>query len=383
MFVLIFGLIILIYTALNYYIGIRLIEGIKYFLPNINNKVYWAVFWLVAFSYLFGRVLRNVLSYNHSNILTLIGSYWLGITFYSILVLSLLDIVRLINKYTGFIPENIKSNLVFAQVISGIIFITIIGIIVLGVINSKEIKVVPYNVKISKSAGDIKKLRIVAMSDIHLGIIVNEKRIQKAANIINSLNPDLVLLVGDIVDEDINIFKEKDMVKIFGGIKSKYGKFAVLGNHEYIGGHTDEAIHYIEESGFKLLKDNYDIISGNLYIVGRDDLSSQRFGNNPRKELGQILNSVDKGKPIILLDHQPSKLDEAMENGVDLQLSGHTHRGQLFPSALITDMLFENDWGHLIKGNFNSIVSSGFGTWGPPIRIGSHSEILDINIEFE
>jgi predicted MPP superfamily phosphohydrolase len=101
-----------------------------------------------------------------------------------------------------------------------------------------------------------------------------------------------------------------------------------------------------------------------------------------RKDLSTLLQGVDKKLPIILLDHQPYNLSEAEKNGVDLQLSGHTHKGQISPGNLITKKVYEVDWGYEKKGNFNIYVSSGVGTWGPPIRTGSHSEIVDIYINF-
>lgn len=382
-FVLFLGIVIIIYCAINYYIGLRGWQTLSKLVPFLNGKFYWIVFWVLASSYIIGRFIRNFLPYSVSSILTLIGSYWLGIMFYSFLIVLLIDLVRLFNKAFGLITINTISSLNIVQII-GIAAIAIIAsIMAYGTWSAKSPKVAHYDITIAKQAGNLKTLHIVALSDIHLGVVVDAKQIKKAASIINDLKPDLVLLAGDTVDEDIDIFKEKDMAELFSGIKSKMGNYAILGNHEYISGHTDEAIHYIEKSGFKVLRDNYVKINDDFYLIGRDDKSGERMAGRPRKNLNELLKDVDKSLPAILLDHQPSNLSEPQENGVDLQISGHTHGGQLFPIELITRKIFEDDYGYLKKGNLQVIVSSGFGTWGPPVRIGSRAEVVDIIVRFK
>jgi len=111
--------------------------------------------------------------------------------------------------------------------------------------------------------------------------------------------------------------------------------------------------------------------------VGRKDKTDKQ-----RLTMSELFKVVDTSKPIILLDHQPYDLGVARDQGVDIHLAGHTHRGQLFPANLITDRIYENDWGYLKKGTMHSFVSSGFGTWGPPLRIGSRSEVMVINVSF-
>ncbi|MGO4274331.1 metallophosphoesterase, partial [Paenibacillus sp. TAF58] len=119
-----------------------------------------------------------------------------------------------------------------------------------------------------------------------------------------------------------------------------------------------------------------------LYIVGRKDKAAERTPDG-REALAALLEGTDSKQPIIVMDHQPYHLDKAADAGADVMLSGHTHRGQMAPNHLITRRLFELDWGYLRKGNLHAIVSSGFGTWGPPIRLGSRSEIIELTIHFK
>ena len=168
----------------------------------------------------------------------------------------------------------------------------------------------------------------------------------------------------------------------FRKLSAPYGVFAVLGNHEYIGGNAEEAINYLGEAGVKVLRDSAQEIAGSFYLLGRDDRSGARFNGVPRQDLKTLMQGVDRSLPNILMDHQPSQLEEPVEQGVDLQLSGHTHAGQLLPIRYITRRIFEDDWGLLRKGDFQIIVSSGYGTWGPPIRLGNTPEVVDIMIKF-
>ena len=123
-------------------------------------------------------------------------------------------------------------------------------------------------------------------------------------------------------------------------------------------------------------------LDGGIQIIGRIDRDGFRFNRKERLPLDELIKQVDQTKPIILLDHQPLKLDETEKAGVDLQLSGHTHNGQMWPLNYITRLIYEVSYGYKRKGNSQIIVSSGFGLWGPRIRSGSRSEILLINITF-
>ncbi|HEY3390282.1 MAG TPA: metallophosphoesterase, partial [Prolixibacteraceae bacterium] len=148
-------------------------------------------------------------------------------------------------------------------------------------------------------------------------------------------------------------------------------------------GNSELAVEYLQQAGISVLVDEYTKINNQFYIIGRDDRMAGRMFGKSRLELSSLIEEIDNNLPIILLDHQPINLEEGQRNGIDLQLSGHTHNGQFFPNNLIAKHIFENSWGYLRKGEYQIVVSSGFGTWGPPIRIGSNSEITDLTISFE
>ncbi|MDF9408831.1 MAG: putative metallophosphoesterase [Pelotomaculum sp. PtaB.Bin013] len=378
-FAIFIGVFIAIYGTVNYYIGLRGWQAFGRLIPDGYGKIYWFLFFLLAFSYLAGRLGERYLPAAVCDGFTIAGSYWLAAINYLFFTLIAVDLIRLADRWLGFLPEGLKQRPVAAGLA---VVLLVVGIVIYGAWNSRNPQFRYYDIDIAKPAGSLSQLHVIMVSDIHLGKIVNNGRLMTLVNMINSKNPDLVLLPGDIIDENIGPFIEQKMPDVLRMLKPKYGTFAVFGNHEYIGGHAEEAFHHLQEAGITVLRDDYKKVDGSFYIVGRDESSGGRYNGKRRQELSALMEGVDHSLPVILLDHQPSHLEEGQEQGVDLQLSGHTHHGQLFPFNLITQRIFEEDWGYLRKGDFQIIVSCGFGTWGPPIRIGSTPEIVDITIHF-
>jgi hypothetical protein len=185
------------------------------------------------------------------------------------------------------------------------------------------------------------------------------------------------------VESTLDSATEEKLQRIIKNLKSKHGIYAVLGNHEYYGGHADKITAFLQAQGVTVLRDEFrETMEGKLYLVGRNDYRSGHFNPENRKNLDEILLGIDSSKPIILLDHQPQDVTEAKEAAIDLMLSGHTHGGQLFPVQLATKSLFLIDRGLYQENSFNLIVSTGLGLWGPPIRTSSRSEIVEINLTF-
>jgi len=379
LYILVIGVII-IYSGLNYYIGLRGWQALFRFVPLLSPVVYWSVFWLLSWSYLFSRFSQKFLPAVLYEGLIRTGSYWLAFMFYFLLVITALDILRLLDRFLRVVPVEVKRNLNPALGLT--VFILVVGIIGYGAWNARHPRVNHYDLSITKQAGPLKQLHVVMVSDIHLGTIVDNDYLTKLVNMVNDLKPDVVLFPGDVFDENIESTNKLQTVANFRRLNAPYGVFAVLGNHEYIGGNAEEAIKYLGGAGVKVLRDSSEKIAGSFYLIGRDDRSGARHNGAPRQELKTLMQGVDHSLPIILMDHQPLQLEEPVEQGVDLQLSGHTHAGQLFPIRYITRRIFEDDWGLLRKENFQLIVSSGYGTWGPPVRLGNTPEVVDIMIKF-
>jgi predicted MPP superfamily phosphohydrolase len=372
-----FTIVLLIYSLANYYIFSKGYNAI----PSLhNNRLIYAIacFFLAAV-FIFAKILESRHSSIISDVLNIIGGFWLAYLFYGFLFFVISDLVLLILR----VPHLISAeNVILYRKWSFIITLSLSTLLILGGFINAIIPVVKeYNITINKSAGDIKTLRIAAVSDIHLGSIIRKRSIKKMSAMLQKLNPDIVLMLGDIVDGEIGPVLRGDLLQYFTIPKCNDGLYAITGNHEFIGG-AGRTIPYIESKGIRVLKDEMVVLAGGIQLIGRIDRDSYRFYKKERKPLADLIKQADPSKPIILLDHQPFHLEEAEALGVDLELSGHTHNGQMWPLNYLTARIYELSYGYLKKGNSNFIVSSGYGLWGPRVRSGSRSEVLLINVNF-
>lgn len=231
-----------------------------------------------------------------------------------------------------------------------------------------------------------KDVRIVFLSDMHVGSAdLSPEKCEKWIGKINAFQPDLVLIGGDILDGSHKPFEKEGYAGIFKKLKAKEGVFTVLGNHEYYGEGIPEAVETIEAAGITVLRDEVHAIPGlNIALIGRDDTLMGGMGGKHVREtqrLSTLFKKVSKGDYTIVMSHNPARFDEAVEQGADLQLSGHTHAGQLFPATLIVKFVYEKPYGLLKKGKSALYTTSGFGSWGPPIRILTRSEIVFVRIK--
>ena len=372
-----FSIVLVIYSLANIYLFYKGYNAIS-ILRN-HRLLYSLTFFLLSAIFIAAKILESRHSSVITDILNILGGFWLAFMLYGFLFFLLSDIILLILRIPGIVSgENIflfrKWSFISILFISSLL---IIG----GFINALIPVTREYNITINKSAGEIKTLRIAAVSDIHLGSIIRKRSIKKLSAILKDLKPDMVLLLGDIVDGEIGPVLRGDLLQYFTSPKSIDGLFAITGNHEFIGG-ASKTIPYIESKGIRVLKDEVVTLKGGIQLIGRIDRDSFRFYKKERLSLGVLMKQVDTTKPVILLDHQPFHLDETAKYGIDLQLSGHTHNGQMWPLNYVTSMIYELSYGYLKKRNTQFIVSSGYGLWGPRVRSGSRSEILLINIKF-
>ncbi|MFZ1081639.1 MAG: metallophosphoesterase [Candidatus Kryptoniota bacterium] len=368
--------ILTIYGLANYYICVRGLHALRPI--GTVRAVYVVAFIFLAISYIASVFLERADIIVWGKPLSWIGSFWIGAFVYFLLIVAAIDLLRLINHFLPFFPAFITSNPARSAFTAAIVVISIVAVVlVYGFINAHIIRVRTFDITIAKEAGKRKTLNIVMASDIHLSSIIGRSRIKSIVEKINSLSPDLVLLPGDIVDGDLNPVIHQNLGESLRQIRAPLGVFAITGNHEYIGG-VERACKYITDHGVKMLRDTSVFVDESFYIVGREDRSARK-----RRPLKELMENVDTKYPVILMDHQPFHLDEAEANGIDLQLSGHTHHGQMWPFNYITDMVYELAYGYLVKGSTHIYVSSGVGTWGPPLRIGADPEIVDVRMSIK
>jgi predicted MPP superfamily phosphohydrolase len=373
-----FAIFFSIYLAVNYYVGLHFFRSIGSLIEPYS-LFYWGIYAFLAVSLFLAKLARRVFPGYISYSVAIAGDYWLAATYYSFLIWIVADILHFLIDLVY--PEQAAGYPSFYLGL-GVLSLVIV-LLIYGTWNARHPRITHYDIIIKKGTNSLPELHAIMVSDIHLGLVIDNDRLKEMVNSINELEPDIVFLVGDTIDEDVNLFFDQKMPEILEKLRSKYGVYAVLGNHEYIGGNSKLAIDYLRQAGVTVLVDEYSKVNDQFYVVGRDERMAGYMTGKQRLDLSILMDGIDHSLPIILLDHQPNNLDEGQRNAVDLQLSGHTHNGQFFPNNLIAKHVFEHSWGYLRKREYQIIVSAGYGTWGPPIRIGNYSEIIDLNISFE
>ena len=325
-----------------------------------------------------------------------IGAYWLGISLYLILYVALIDLLRWI--YSKVFKD--KYNDFYARLICTLLIIVLTGATsIYGIINAKIVRTTEYEITINKDGGNFKEMTIAMFGDPQFGYNIGEYHLKQAVDIINKNDVDIVCVVGDIFDNQYSAIKHPDkLIELFNQIKSKYGMYAVLGNHDVeepiLCGFTfndddienklasKEMLDFIKKSGMVLLYDENVIINDSVNLYGRADQERPNLGNITRKESGDIFKEVDTTKPLFVLDHEPREYDELEKAGVDLMMAGHTHDGQLWPTKIATDIIWENAYGLWVKNAFHAITTSGLGLFGPNMRVGTIAEVCIIHVKF-
>lgn len=379
-FLIFYSIVFTVYFAVHYYLFSRLN---MVFPGNSGIALYIkTAFWIIALSFITGRVLEKIWLSEFSMGLTVFGSYWLAAMLYFLLVVLAVDIVRLINHYLPIVPAVIQNNLpAFKLYFFAVVTVAIAILLIYGHFNARKPLIRELVLEIPKSAGERENLNIILVSDLHLGSILEQKHLERIAGKINGIRPDIILMAGDVIDEDLDPVIRKNLGSGLKMLHAPLGVYAVTGNHEYIGG-VDPAVEYLESHGVRMIRDTAILIENSFYLLGREDRDRPRFAGKPRKDLADIVNGIDTALPWILMDHQPFSLDESLKHGIDLHLSGHTHNGQIWPLTYIIDAIYEVAHGYANKSGMHVYVSSGVGTWGPPVRIGTRPEIVLIRLKF-
>jgi len=361
-----------------WYVGRKLLRWLCLVLPNANPKLFIIIPAVIALSFVLAFL---PLDLGIKKRLVWFNWFLMGLFLYFLMFFLVSDTALLIGKVSKIIPSPVPQAFIINA--GWIVLALVAGMAAYGTYNGRQIKRASYSVQIAKKT-PLANLNIVLISDTHLGYQNDEKWLAKIVAAINALNPDIVVMAGDVFNDNFRVLSNPDnAVRSLQSIKSTYGVYACWGNHD--GGKTlDEMLQFLEQGNVKVLQDEYLVIEDKFTIVGRKDSSPIGYQGEPRKELSHVLEGINTELPIIVLDHNPANIRE-YGNAVDLILSGHTHRGQMFPANIITHFAYEVDYGHYQR-DANSphvIVTSGAGGWGPPFRIGINNEVASILAEFK
>jgi predicted MPP superfamily phosphohydrolase len=366
---------LILFTILYIVFNTYLIFRIKHWnsVINLNKKAVLTIF--ITFQLiLLSNFLYPILNNYHIEALYLrLTNSIFAHTLYFGFNLFILDIIFMVKKTQ--IKTNLKKLVLVYLIASSIMTIS-------GLYSANNPVITTYDVNINKNTN----LNIIMVADTHFGFRTELRHVQTLVNTINKLKPDIVLFAGDIVNNDTNHMIDTNKVtNILKNIKSTYGSYGILGNHDSVptspkNSKTDPSvIDFINDSNIVLLQDESILIDNKFYLIGRRDKRYSGLDNNERETVKNLTSNLNSNLPIILLDHQPSELKDTSKY-VDLILSGHTHNGQTFPANLLVPFMYENHYGIKKINNSYSITTSGYGTFGPPIRFLTKSEIVHINL---
>jgi len=381
---------LLVYVASNIYIYVRGIQTIPHF-PLWTKWIIGLIYWFCALSFLFVFLFRHSAiagSWTHTLFET--GTGWLVFTLYMVLMLGCFDLIRLFNKSAphSFIPA----------------LLLVICVLIYGYYRYQHPVTKVINIDINKSAVNAHRIsptetvaetppakeppdhqanmqpkalsmKIVAISDVHLGLGTVKSQLKRYVDMINAQQPDVILISGDLIDNSIVPVKNQRMAEELNQLHARYGIYMAPGNHEYISG-IDDCLQYLKQTSIRVLRDEVVTLPNGLQIIGRDDRAARH-----RKTLTQLTQDISRRQPVIVLDHQPAEIDQAVTAGVDLLICGHTHHGQVWPLSWVTDRMFDVSYGYVQRKQTHIYVSSGLGLWGPPFRIGTQSEMAVIKLE--
>jgi len=313
--------------------------------------------------------------------LAYIGYTWMGFLFLFVSASFVLDIYRLLLYIGGRILQPDLSSITpsprHAFIISLIVSIIITGY---GAFEAAGIRTERVAIKTHKIPEKIGRLRVVQISDVHLGLIVGEKRLKRILDQVKLAKPDILVSTGDLLDGQTNDLS--GLEEMLNAVSTKYGKFAVTGNHEFYVGLT-RALDFIKKAGFTVLQGEGLTVAGLLNIAGIDDTAGGRYGLAKEVSEKALLAKLSGERFTLLLKHSPLVEKDAL-GFFDLQLSGHTHKGQIFPFNLITMLFYPAHTGlHKLEKNSRLYVSKGSGTWGPPLRFASPPEVTVIELIHE
>ena len=392
---LLFLTFLLIYFAINSVVVIHMMQVLKPFkVKYVILAVY--IFFILALMigrFSFGR-LDTLLPLDVSAWLTRLGYYWMGLLTFMFVWSCACMVLRCFN--IGAVEPQHRIVFYLCEVVLCLM------IFFIGFHIARNPVIVRHEINTNKGT----ELRIVQISDTHLGFMMSERNFTKIVNKIEEINPDILLITGDFLENERSYAEIKDIGRALRNLNPKYGIWAVTGNHEYIGG-IENSLAYKETLGIKTLRDSTVFIDNKFLLIGQEDSAARRFGDFPLKTLDELFEqkipvgdisacpasvpSMSSSTPTvsdltpnhltILITHQISNHTKYENRNIDLVLSGHTHNGQFFPWNLVIKRIFDIGYGLVKRGDSHFYVSSGTWHWGPPLRLGTKSEIVVFEIK--
>ena len=353
----------------------------------VPNKIYLRIglisFFLVEILlYFTGFLFSKHLSLEALHYVALTGTCWMVFVIYTSALLIPFDILRFFTKGKRLLGKVDISKPKIRSTYYWTVICLVVLVLAWGNYRFKNPIVKEINIEVANKKTSLDSLKIVVAADLHVGFLIQKDRLQQYVDLIMEQKPDLILLVGDMIDFDIKSVISQNMKEEFNQLKALYGVFMSTGNHEYIGLGDERAFEKVEwlvdSIHPVLLRDTVALVEDKFYVVGRED-DMYKFRNG----LDSIMMNVDTTMPVILLNHEPSNIHESADYDIDIAFYGHTHNGQIFPANILLKFLWELPYGYRQIENSHVYVTSGLGLAGPQFRIGTVSEIVVVNVKFK
>jgi len=357
-----------LYGGINFYFFSRA-QSVLHF-AGLYQGLFLVFIILMIIAPILLRVFEAVHWEQAARVSAYIGYVWMAFVFLFFFFSISLELIRVIHKLM--VPS--AGTITLKAVTFGLSVLAAAALTVYGYADARHIRVKHLEIATDKLMSPEGKLRIVQISDVHVGIIIGEKRLTPLLNKIREANPDILICSGDLLDGELDNVMQS--ARLFAALSPRYGKIAVLGNHEYYAG-LDRSLEFIQASGFELLRDDM-VKTAGITIFGADDVTGLRFGGSKKRGGFKKALAEKRDGFTLLLKHQPQIDPDA---NFDLMLSGHTHGGQLLPFRLIVRLFFPRDYGAYPLGDNKLLyVSRGTGTWGPPVRVFAAPEMTVIDL---
>lgn len=370
--ILFFSVFFFLYALAVYYVSKRTRQGFSR-LSRIDNIAWYVGLFFLSVAYFIPRIFERLFSPTVESLFSWGGGLWLAIIYYGALLFALADLFGLlISHFTSVKKQAYRSCA------ASVVWIMILGLCVYGGYNAMSPVVTRYELTLP---GKFTPFTMAAVSDIHLGRQIGKTRLARLTALVNEQHPDVIALLGDTIDDDLEPVKYFDGAEGLRRFSAPWGVYAIMGNHEYLRGRGEEYAAYLKtDASLRLLRDEFVLLPNGVALIGRDDVTRERMTGRKAISLAAFKQQLPDKTPVIVMDHNPGRFPEAVSAQLPLMISGHTHVGQLAPNQYALRKMYPIDYGVLESGFTKLLVSSGFGTWGPPIRVGNHPEIMLLHI---
>ena len=364
-FVVFLGIVLGVWTGFHLYAFHRFLSvpGLARLLPVALR---WPLALLLWLSYPLGRALAH--RYPWGRAVEWAGAAWMGVLFLTVSALLAADLV------TGFGRLWPSATLPARTAALAVAWILSVAALVQGLLPPRVVK---YEVRVDRLPGERGRLRVVQISDLHLGTLLGESWLERRVGEVAALSPDLLLVTGDLVDGSVG--EVRPLVPVLRRLEAPLGVWGVTGNHEFYAG-LERSLALYEEAGIRVLRDGWAEAAPGLVLSGVDDLTARRQLGLDGRALDGAFRGIPAGSLVLYLSHSPLRVGEAARLGARVMFSGHTHGGQIWPFTYLAAVAYPHQAGRYALGGMDLIVSRGTGTWGPRMRLFRRSEIVVVDL---